>query len=254
MERKMSIRERSTCAIGVMAKAPQAGLSKTRLCPPLRSEEAAALSAAFLRDTTETISFAARSAAISPYAAYAPRGADALLGGCLAHGTTLLLADGGPIVKDGVNGFGRSLLHAIESMLAQGHVAACVLSSDSPTLPARLLIQAAELLLAPGDRAVLGPADDGGYYLLGLKTPHAAMFADIAWSTGSVADATRARARSLGLELLELEPWYDVDDAQSLQVLLRDTSGDAAPQTRATIDRLGLRKRLLQPDPVGVAG
>ena len=77
----MSVPKRLTCAIGVMAKAPQAGLSKTRLCPPLRSEEAAALSAAFLRDTTETISFAARSAAISAYAAYAPSGADILLTG-----------------------------------------------------------------------------------------------------------------------------------------------------------------------------
>jgi uncharacterized protein len=250
----MSVPKRLTCAIGVMAKAPQAGLSKTRLCPPLRSEEAAALSAAFLRDTTETISFAARSAAISAYAAYAPSGADFLLDGCLAVGTALLLADGSPITKEGVNGFGRSLLHAIEGMLSQGHVAACVLNSDSPTLPPRLLVQAAELLLAPGDRAVLGPADDGGYYLLGLKAPHAAMFRDIAWSSESVADATRARASSLGLELVELEPWYDVDDVQSLQMLLRDTLDDTAPATKATIDRLGLRIRLLQPEPVGVAG
>jgi hypothetical protein len=254
MERNMSVPKRLTCAIGVMAKAPQAGLSKTRLCPPLCSEEAAALSAAFLRDTTETMSFAARSAAISPYAAYAPRGADVLLSGCLADGTALLLADGGPIAREGVNGFGRSLLHAIEGMLAHGHVAACVLNSDSPTLPSRLLVHAAELLIVPGDRAVLGPADDGGYYLLGLKAPHAAMFADIAWSSESVADATRARARSLGLELVELEPWYDVDDVRSLQKLLRDTLDDAAPETKATIDRLGLRKRLLQPEPIGIAG
>ena len=139
-------------------------------------------------------------------------------------------------------------------MLSQGHVAACVLNSDSPTLPPRLLVQAAELLLAPGDRAVLGPADDGGYYLLGLKAPHAAMFRDIAWSSEFVADATRARASSLGLELVELEPWYDVDDVQSLQMLLRDTLDDTAPATKATIDRLGLRIRLLQPEPIGVAG
>src|SRR5580698_10086518 len=111
MERNMSLSNRLTCAIGVMAKAPQAGRSKTRLCPPLRSEEAAALSAAFLRDTTETMSAAARSTAIIPYAAYAPRGADVLLGGCLARGTALLLADGEPIAREGVNGFGRSLLH-----------------------------------------------------------------------------------------------------------------------------------------------
>ena len=73
-------------------------------------------------------------------------------------------------------------------------MAACVLSSDIPTLPARLLVEAARHLLAPGDRAVLGPCPDGGYYLLGLKAAHAEMFSDIAWSTEVVAAATRERA------------------------------------------------------------
>ena len=80
-------------------------------------------------------------------------------------------------------------------MLARGHAAACVLSSDVPTLPTRLLVEAARILLAPGERAVLGACDDGGYYLLGLKRAHARLFADIAWSTDTVAAATRARAR-----------------------------------------------------------
>jgi glycosyltransferase A (GT-A) superfamily protein (DUF2064 family) len=239
-------RNRRTCAIGVMAKAPQAGRSKTRLCPPLHPEEAAALSAAFLRDTTDNLAVAARGAAIVPYAAYAPLGSEAVLASHLAEGTRLLLADGSSPMTDDVSGFGRCLFHAIQGMLDAGHTAACVLSSDSPTLPSRLLIQAAEMLLLPGDRAVLGPADDGGYYLLGLKAPHAAMFADIAWSTTSVADATRARARSIGLELVEIAPWYDVDDAASLQILLADTNGYAAPCTMAAIDRLGLRSRLRQ--------
>jgi glycosyltransferase A (GT-A) superfamily protein (DUF2064 family) len=125
-------------------------------------------------------------------------------------------------------------------MLAAGHIAACVLSSDSPTIPTAFLVQAAKLLLAPGDRAVLGPADDGGYYFLGLKAPHAALFRDIAWSTETVAEATRARAREIGLDLIELEAWYDVDDAASLGVLLQETAGYAAPVTRAAIARLGL--------------
>jgi rSAM/selenodomain-associated transferase 1 len=229
-----------SCAIGVMAKAPQAGRSKTRLCPPLTPSQAAAMSAAFLRDTTENMAAAARQAAIAPYAAYAPLGTESLLGSCLAEGTELLLADGKPPMPEGVEGFGRCLLHAIQDMLAAGHTAACVLSSDSPTIPTSFLVQATELLLAPGDRAVLGPADDGGYYFLGLKAPHAAMFRDIAWSTETVAEATRTRAREIGLDLIELEPWYDVDDAASLGVLLRESAGYAAPVTRAAIARLGL--------------
>ncbi len=228
------------CAIGVMAKAPQAGRSKTRLCPPLSPEQAAALSAAFLRDTTDNIAAAARRASIAAYAAYAPAGSEALVAGHVAPGTALLLADGNTPMPDDVQGFGSCLLHAMQTMLAKGHAAACVLSSDIPTLPTRLLTEAAGALLAPGDRAVLGAADDGGYYLLGLKAAHAAMFADIAWSTGSVAHQTRDRARGLGLDVVELDPWYDVDDAASLGALLTGTDGYAAPATRAAIERLGL--------------
>jgi rSAM/selenodomain-associated transferase 1 len=235
---------RQSCAIGVMAKAPQAGRSKTRLCPPLTPEQAAAMSAAFLRDTTENMAAAAGEAAIVSYAAYAPQGSEALLRPCLAEGTELLLADGTPPMPDGVEGFGRCLLHAIQGMLTAGHTAACVLSSDSPTIPTAFLVRAATLLLAPGDRAVLGPADDGGYYLLGLKAPHAAMFRDIAWSTATVADTTRARAREIGLDLIELEPWYDVDDEASLRVLLRERAGYAAPATHAAITGLGLSRLL----------
>jgi hypothetical protein len=224
-----------------MAKAPEAGRSKTRLCPPLLPEQAAALSAAFLRDTTENMAAAARSAPITAYAAYAPSGTEALIQAHIAEGTTLLLADGRPPMPDGVQGFGRCLLHAMRDMLARGHEAACVLSSDSPTIPTARLVQAAEILRAPGERAVLGPADDGGYYLLGLKASHAALFTDIAWSTASVADQTRERARGIGLPLTELETWYDVDDVASLGTLLGETRGYAAPATIKIVDRLNLR-------------
>ena len=234
----------NTVAIGVMAKAPEAGRSKTRLCPPLAPEQAAALSAAFLRDTTDSMAAAARHAPIVAYATYAPLGSEALLEQYLAAGTALLPADGSPPMEPGIWGFGRCLQHAIQGMLARGHTAACVLSSDSPTLPTRLLIQAAELLLAPGERAVLGPAEDGGYYLLGLKTVHSAMFADITWSTASVAAETRERARSLGLPVVELDTWYDVDDVGSLRRLLMDACGYAAPETNTAIDRFGLRQAL----------
>ncbi len=67
---------------------------------------------------------------------------------------------------------------------------------------------------------MLGAAEDGGYYLLGMRQAHAHLFADIAWSTGTVADTTRRRAASLGLDVVELPRWYDVDDAASLSRLL----------------------------------
>jgi uncharacterized protein len=241
---------RGACAIGVMAKAPQAGRSKTRLCPPLSPEQAASLSAAFLRDITENIALAARLVPVAGFVAYAPAGEEASFDGHLAAGTELVLADGTPPMPDGVTGFGRCLLHAIQALLTQGFGAAVVLNSDSPTLPTALLVRTAEALLAPGDRAVLGPADDGGYYLLGVKAAHAALFSDIAWSTDGVAAATRVRAVSQGLELVELPAWYDVDDHASLLRLQRAVrkggAGEplrpyAAPATTAVLSRMELR-------------
>jgi uncharacterized protein len=242
------------CTIGVMAKAPIPGRAKTRLTPLLTPEEAAAMSAAFLRDVTENVRLAARQAPIRGCIAYAPAGAEALFDGHLAEGTGLLLADGSPLLPPRVQGFGRCLLHAIQAMLDQGARAACVLNSDSPTLPTALLIEAAKLVLERPDRVVLGPAEDGGYYLLGMAAPHAHLFEDIAWSTDTVAETTRARARTLGLDLVELAPWYDVDDREAVLRLIEEISAPvmdaglapyAAPVTVACLARIGLRRTAL---------
>jgi rSAM/selenodomain-associated transferase 1 len=223
----------ATCAIAVMAKAPQPGRSKTRLVPPLSPAQAAGLSAAFLRDITENVLAAGRLAPVQGYVAYAPLGLEALFDGHLAAGTGLLLADGSPEMSSGVQGFGRCLLHAVKSLLDAGYGSACVLNSDSPTLPTAILQQAAQILAAPGDRAVLGPADDGGYYLLGLKSAHAHLFEDIAWSTDQVAAQTSLRAKEIALELVMLPNWYDVDDAASLFRLIDGFDHPATPHHSA---------------------
>jgi hypothetical protein len=237
---------RSHCAIGVMAKAPRAGFSKTRLCPPLRPDQAAALSSAFLRDITENIVRAARQASIASYVAYAPAGQEALFDHHLAAGTNLLLADGSIPVPPDVQGFGRCLLHAVTAMLAEGHQSAVVLNADSPTLPTSLLVRTAAALATPGDRVVLGPADDGGYYLLGMKAAHAHLFADIAWSTDNVAETTRTRATTLGLEIVTLPAWYDVDDQAALTRLLAEPDlPTTAPFTAAALNQMDLLGRAL---------
>lgn len=234
------------CAIAVMAKAPRPGQVKTRLIPPLTANSASALSASFLRDITENIALAARDAAICGYVAYAPAGFETSFEGTLADGTRLVLADGVGVSVSGVHGFGCSLLHAAQALFANGRDSVCLLNSDSPTLPTRLLAQAARALAEPGDRVVLGPAEDGGYYVIGLKAPHIHLFQDIAWSTGSVAEETRARARALGLPIVELDTWYDVDDAASLRRLCRELTSGAggdlssyrAPATAACLAQL----------------
>lgn len=222
-----------------MAKAPVAGRAKTRLVPPLDPAQAARLAAAFITDTTANI----RAAGLAAYAAYAPAGDEAALEAACAPGTQLLLADGSRGEAPGVAGLGRALLHAMRGLLARGHGSACLLSADSPTIPTRFLAEAARLLDAPVERAVLGAAEDGGYWLLGMRTAHARLFADIAWSTATVAEATRERAREIGLEMVELPLWYDVDDRTGLARLRRElvvppADAYAAMATRAALDAL----------------
>jgi uncharacterized protein len=237
-----------SCAIGIMAKSPRAGNSKTRLCPPLRPDQAAWLSAAFLRDTTENIAAAATSVPVVGYVAYAPLGTEEALASHLAPGTPCVLADGSPPAPPGLEGFGRCLLHATQQLFAHRHAAACLLSSDTPTLPTSILISAAATLLAGDERhIVMGACDDGGYYLLGMRGPHAGLFADIAWSTSTVAATTRDRAATLGLDLVELPPWYDIDDAATLERLLKETEGYPAPWTRRAIHALGLHELMRPP-------
>jgi uncharacterized protein len=227
------ISRKGACAIAVMAKAPRPGLVKTRLVPPLSPSAACALSASFLRDVTENTALAAQSAEIHGYVAYAPIGSEATFDGMLAGGTRLVLADGAGLSIPGVRGFGCSLMQAAQALFARGHHAVCLLNSDSPTLPTRLLVEAASLLAEAGDRMVLGPAEDGGYYLIGIKAPHLHLFQDIAWSTAEVAEETRMRAAALGLPVVELDTWYDVDDVVSLRRLCGELpSASVADTTR----------------------
>ena len=111
---------------------------------------------------------------------------------------------------------GHVLLGATRALLDAGHDCVLLVNGDSPTLPTRLLVQAIEALREPGDRMVLGPASDGGYYLIGLKHPHRQLFTQIAWGTETVARSTCERAAEIGLATTLLPEWYDVDDIETL--------------------------------------
>jgi uncharacterized protein len=199
------------CAIAVMAKAPRVGDAKTRLVPPLSPGDAAALSACFIRDAAENISSATQCAAIDGYIAFAPRDAEPEFRPLLARNTRLL-----PSRRPGL---GASLYDAAADLLDAGYGSVCLLNSDSPTLPTSILVTAARALAAPGDRLVLGPAEDGGYYLIGLKQAHHRLFEDIVWSTPQVLAQTEQRASEVGLTMLRLPVWFDVDDIDSLRRL-----------------------------------
>lgn len=219
-----------------MAKASVPGRAKTRLVPPLSFAEAAALNTAFLRDVADNVLLAARHlacdgdelapphAGIAGYAAYGPPGSEEFFGRTLPRSIGLIGA--------WLPNFGDCLFRTIAEILARGHSAAVVLNADSPTLPTGFLIKAATLLSQPGDRAVLGPSSDGGYYLLGLKSAHRRMFEGIAWSTNVVAEQTRRRAGEIGLDLHMLPTWYDVDDVDDLVRLYAELCGDTAVRPR----------------------
>jgi hypothetical protein len=238
------------CALAMMIKAPRAGASKTRLVPPLTHEEAARLSASFLRDTAANIAeacaeFAESGGGVDAVASYTPRGAEAAFGELLPPEFALLPQRG--------DSFGERLFHTAADLLRLGYESCCLIDSDSPTLPRALLKAAVEELSRPGERIVLGPADDGGYYLIGMRRAHRRLFEEIEWSTGEVSAQTVARAREIKLDVALLPAWYDVDDAAALRRLraeLFDTPRDAgeacspylapysAPHTRAALARL----------------
>ena len=236
------------CAIAVMAKAPIPGRSKTRLVPPLRFDQAAALSGAFLSDITANIMLAAEQQPIDAWIAYAPAGTEPGITPWSAPGTRLLLADGDLPMPPEVRGLGRSLVHAATTLFAHGYAAVCLVNSDSPTLPTAILRRAASLLLQDPRRVMLGPAEDGGYYLIGMAEPYPGLFARISWSSPEVADQTRARAAALQLTLTEFTPWFDVDDAASLHRLTAEITAPppgldrpfAAPATASCLRDLGL--------------
>jgi len=202
--------------MAVMGKASIPGRAKTRLVPPLTPAEAARLNTAFLQDIVANIRLAAREVTVEPYVAYGPVGSEAFFREHLAPDVGLL--------ESCLPNFGDCLYLAIDTLLARGFSSVCVINSDSPTLPTERLIAAARHLAQPGDRVVLGPSLDGGYYLLGLKAPHRRLFEGIAWSTAGVFEQTRQRAADLRLPLVLLEPWYDVDDIETLRRLHAELS------------------------------
>ncbi|MCU1247650.1 MAG: glycosyltransferase [Edaphobacter sp.] len=229
------------CALAVMAKAPRSGKVKTRLAPPLTLDHSAAINICFLRDTTENIAAVAASGNAAGIISYTPIGDEALF-------DTLLPANFALIPQRG-DGFGERLLATAEDLFACGYGSVCLIDSDSPTVPAAAFEQAVAELAKPGDRIVLGPAHDGGYYLIGLKRAHAELFANITWSTSAVFAETIAAAKAADLEAIILPLWYDVDDSATLDILTAELlhhtpppfttlPGYPAPHTRAFLGKL----------------
>jgi uncharacterized protein len=212
----------------VVAKAPRPGVSKTRLCPPLTPDQASHLAAAFLRDTLSNVSLAG----LSPRIVCRGMTEQQQLRQLVGPQTQVAIQSGA--------GLGDALDRAFREGVADGFAAVAVLGADSPTLPA-LVIREAFAALADDSEVALGPAEDGGYYLLAARRVYPWLFRDMPWSTDRVASETLRRCQALGLRTHVLPAWYDVDDAASLAILrmdLRRLPVNTAPHTRAALEAL----------------
>lgn len=211
-------------AIGIFCKTPSPGLSKTRLSPPLRPEDCAALSACFIRDLAATIGELTGGGDVTGYAVYTPVGTERALRTLLPSDFRLLLQCDGD--------FGTRLANAARELL-NSHAGAILVNADSPTLPASILRAAVDATRRGG--IVLSPALDGGYTLIGLSRLHERLFADIPWSTSRVHQATVERAAEIGVPVVNVPGWYDVDDAESLALLQSELAGEPLPFGQARL-------------------
>jgi rSAM/selenodomain-associated transferase 1 len=222
-------REMNGDAIALFAKAPRAGAVKTRLSPPLTGDEAAAVARACLEAT------------LRRFPPAVPGAWTLFLEGDPEPWLTRLAAERGVrLATQGTGDLGARLTRAFQALHAGGARRAVAIGSDSPTLdPARI---AAALARLDDADAVLGPARDGGYYLIGIRPGREALFQQIPWSTPRVAAETRRRAAEAGWTMAELPEWYDVDDAEGLLRAAADAA--ACPELARLVE--SLRERLVK--------
>lgn len=217
---------RHATAVVVMARAPWRP-GKTRLAAGLDPEAHADLRRAILLDTLDVIGAVP---GIERIIACEPAG-DCERMREVAGARFDVMAQRG-------DDLGGRLVNVFQDVFRLGIEAAVVIGSDLPDLPRRLLQQALEPLRRDARAIVLGPAADGGYYLIGMSRPHPELFEGIHWSSDKVLEQTRRAAAQWGLSLTFLDAWADVDHPADLERVLTSASGTAAVRTRALASRL----------------
>jgi len=211
-------------AVAIMAKAPQSGQVKTRLCPPLSYREAAELYRCFLLDKIAQVNTLQREA---PVVSYSPDDSRPLFEDLTPPHFMLIPQQGDDL--------GARLLFTFDRLFRQGFTQVIVIDSDTPTLPTAYLEQALMLIAERVNDVVLGPTEDGGYYLIGLRQSHRELFEQMPWSTSQVFPETRRRSEQYGLTVACTEYWYDVDTPEDLSRLresLDQIQDGLARQTR----------------------
>jgi rSAM/selenodomain-associated transferase 1 len=204
----------------IFAKAPIPGQVKTRLCPPLTADEAATLHGSFVLDTLEQTKAAVGKLKLpfDRYLACSPS-STAVFFKIMEERQAVKLID--QVGED----LGARMKHAFETMFARGYHHVLIVGTDVPSLPLKHYQEALGLL--DTHDLVLGPALDGGYYLIGLNKPTPALFENIPWSTDRVLSLTREKADSLGVRTAFLPAWRDIDTIDDLNTLIEAGAIDA---------------------------
>lgn len=210
-------------ALILFIKYPQAGKVKTRLGVEVGFELAAELYRLFIHQTFELVQ---NCSAQKVFVAFEPANRETEFHKFIPTKFSVFPQEG--------KNLGERMLNAFQYVFARGYKNVAILGSDSPTLPLKNIDEAFEKL-SKSD-LVLGPAEDGGYYLIGLTQAHPDLFDNIEWSSISVMQATIERAEKLQLQYKLLSVWYDIDTRESLM-------------RAATEEKNGMIKSLLEKHP-----
>lgn len=194
-------------AVVIMAKAPIPDEVKTRLTPPLRPEAASLLYHNFLLDKIEQVKILEASL----FVAYTPKTSESFFKSIVPARFSMICQKGEDL--------GERLSNVSKILFESGAKKVLILDSDTPSLPT-ILIQDGLSRLDDVD-VVVGPCEDGGYYLIGTRSWIPELFQGIPWSTSEVANLTIAKARSLDLSVFLLNRWYDIDTMTDLKRLKR---------------------------------
>jgi rSAM/selenodomain-associated transferase 1 len=211
--------------LAVFAKAPVPGQVKTRLCPPLTPDEAATLHGSFVLDTLERTKAATAQFKLpfDRYLACAPSSTHVFF-------KIMEERQGVKLIDQIGDDLGTRMNRTFETLFTQGYKHALIVGTDVPSLPLEHYKEA--LALLDSHDLVLGPALDGGYYLIGLNRPVPDLFTGIPWSTDQVLNLTQEKASTLRLKVALLAPWRDVDTIEDLQALVETCTLDAKKPKR----------------------
>jgi len=210
-------------ALAVMARVPELGKVKTRLEPFLGAEKTKELYLCFLSDIFANLK---KLNSVDVFVFYTPEN--------LTDEFVELIPYGIPLAPQKGSDLGERMLNAASHLFGATYESVVIIGSDSPDLPVSYIEEAFKSVEGGKDIAI-GPASDGGYYLVALSDPKKAPFAGVNWGTETVLEETLAVMDSEGTKYSLLSEWYDIDEKNDLAFLKNNLE---APKSSDFVSKL----------------